>query len=524
MEVGKEYLLAWGWYPLMGVLGGGVMTAVAYWEPAPAVAFNFSLATGACASILVGLFAHYWWNRRFLEPTESGVIVTDRSGRLELSDSDITDLGIAIEMTYSRGAPSQYRRYGQFTAETPAGSRVISYNYYFPRGGADWLAPWFKRLQNRLVDVAQTKLANGQELAGDGWALSHTALTVSGEDYPVDDLTSVQLMDGKLCVWAADAEPVLQIPASGTNAAILHNILDERLAGRVSSPRSGDLGRLLFERGANGNPPNDKRNYSQVIGVGIGVTVVLLLILAAAFGHPQKSFLPVFIGLIVSMAAAIGIWILVSPPPLTDRYQFYELGVRARVNGNTRTLLWTDCVSYAHAVTRQFLNGVFVGNEVSLVFVPANSSEPIIYATPQDGGDEALDQLRGLLAPVIAGRMLKKLAAGENVAWLPGAEFTPGGLLVRPDGALLRLINFAERLRGSTVHTALDLSAAGKLGRKEGVVIPYSDIRCTIEDGTFAIHIPEETKPLIKESTAAPNFYPGLHLLDALMNLEEPAR
>jgi hypothetical protein len=91
---------------------------------------------------------------------------------------------------------------------------------------------------------------------------------------------------------------------------------------------------------------------------------------------------------------------------------------------------------------------------------------------------------------MIAVRMAQRLAAQEVVAWTPSLRFLPEGIEYRPTGFL---------------------------GRKEPVVIPYPDIaNWTVDQGAFCLWVKDRKKPVVREDTSRPNFFPGFYLLLSL--------
>jgi hypothetical protein len=69
----------------------------------------------------------------------------------------------------------------------------------------------------------------------------------------------------------------------------------------------------------------------------------------------------------------------------------------------------------------------------------------------------------------------------------------------------------------------LEYRAAGFLGRKAPVVIPYSQISgYDLHQGMLWLWVAGRKKPAVKESTALPNFFPGYFFLMTLRRTASP--
>ena len=153
-----------------------------------------------------------------------------------------------------------------------------------------------------------------------------------------------------------------------------------------------------------------------------------------------------------------------------------------------RTLRYSDVAAFTYAATRHFVNGSYTGTQFNLRFDPAPGSgtRSIVYNATLPHADQELDNLRDQIAAMIAVRMKQQLAKGHSVAWTPNLCFLTDGLEYAP---------------------------AGVFGRKDPIVVPYSDIASYhLEKGVFYVHVPGRKKAAIQEAVASANFFPGFFL------------
>jgi hypothetical protein len=108
------------------------------------------------------------------------------------------------------------------------------------------------------------------------------------------------------------------------------------------------------------------------------------------------------------------------------------------------------------------------------------------------GEDETLDTVRQQIAVTMAARWEAALDRGERVAWGTDATFTRDRLEHRP-----------PKLIGK--------SDARSSGYKDG-------LRVTIENGIFNLFIRDEPKSALRIGCATENFWPGMALLERMVN------
>ena len=156
-----------------------------------------------------------------------------------------------------------------------------------------------------------------------------------------------------------------------------------------------------------------------------------------------------------------------------------------------RTMRYRDIGEFTYGAVRMYYNGVYTGTTLTMKFVarPPAEREKISYSAQVQTGDEELDNLRDHIARVIAVRMDEELAAGRPAVWTPNLTFHPDGIEYR---------------------------AAGFIGRKEPVKIPYSEVtNFGLEQGVFHLWVAGKEKSVMQEQVSAPNFFPGYVLLSS---------
>ena len=64
----------------------------------------------------------------------------------------------------------------------------------------------------------------------------------------------------------------------------------------------------------------------------------------------------------------------------------------------------------------------------------------------------------------------------------------------------------------------------GFLGRKERQFLPYGDIAgFEVKEGVFHLFAAGQSKPIMREQTSQPNFYPGFFLLSSMFEQSDSA-
>src|SRR5262249_18491224 len=172
--------------------------------------------------------------------------------------------------------------------------------------------------------------------------------------------------------------------------------------------------------------------------------------------------------LCIFIALAIWSWFI--------RLRFHEFGVVQPGLWRTKVLLYSQIATMTCRGTNL------------LIFAPAYGSglPTVRYRSFASEVDEGLKALRDPVAWLIGYRWADELAKGP-VVWTLRLRFLPGGLEYRP----WQLFGLAP-----------------------AVTVPYHYTHYTLAGEFFHLHVQGGERPECKEALAAPNFYPGLALLD----------
>jgi len=401
-------------------------------------------------------------------------------------------MALVHKRSYDKGiAKSNKRRFIVWLGDDDPGEQRLVFTNQIPLNGRDPLQALIERISERLYGRAARDLQAGGSLQGEDWSLKGRELTVqregAEETCALQDLTAVDTVDHHLCIWRRGEDDAwVKIPLESANAFLLARWLKEQQIGGSAGnkePAAGNgLGRVIFERRAT-------RNVIlawDLVGIlALGVTVVLSII----FAEEKKS---IGAGLACG-AAGVAVSLLIGLVGLNFRrgaFRCHEWGVFKSGLLGERSLRYADVAAFTYGATRVFVNGAYTGTNFVLKFepAPASAASPIAYTASLPHADQELENLRDHIARVIATRMLQRLRAGEPVRWTAQLRFLP--------------------------DEGIEYQASGLLGRKALVVIPNNEIATwNIEKGRFFMWAKGQKKPVIKESAASPNFFPGFFLV-----------
>jgi hypothetical protein len=439
-------------------------------------------------------------NRRWLSPTDTGFVLTDRRGDFEFTDEMVSDLATWAKTVYSNGLAKSRRRTGSFVITAGESAVTFAFEYTFPINRPDPLGAMIDRVFNKLVEKARADVLRGREIAGDGWALDKTELAfVRGREdvhLPVREVSAVDLTEGKVCVWRkGEAEAVLRIPAGTPNALVMGRVLqDLKPPGDTEGEPADGLGRIIFER-------NQSIKGAGRIAAGCGILVLFLLgtLIAVAGIAGGGGMIAFWVGLALvlgGIAGAVAVW-----NRRVKVFRCHAYGVARTTPKGVTKLLYKDIGSFTYSGVRQYVNGGYAGTTVNLRFEPLDEGrgEPLVYSATIKNSDDALDNLREFISRVVAGHMLRRLQAGQAVRWTKSLTFLPDGLSVGKGG-------WAK-------------------GRGGAGVIPYNRLRnFDITDGVFRLATGTGTEWVVEEPVSQPNFFPGFTLLMLILYPPQEAR
>jgi hypothetical protein len=470
---------------LVVLVGAGIAAA----EGHGAAALALALLAGVCA------LAGVWGRRRrvrlrrWVQDMGAGFVIRDSSGERRVQDDGVLSMAIIHKENYVNGLlKSVTRRFVVWLAtEDPKPERFEMTNT-IAVGGADPLAGLISRLGDRLFQQAKNDLDAGRSVLGECWTLEDGVLSISHKDgmktCRVQEVAAVQSVDAHLCIWQRDEEiPFAKVPTKTANAYLLMRLLDEQLTNRPTGkapPHEDHLGRIIFER----KPA--KSSLVSLVVLSVAFFIAALVFAACAIMQLNLAFLAL---------ACLGAGVACSLGVLHCRraaFRCHQYGVSLSGIRRTRVLRYADLEAFSYSAIRHFHHGAYTGTSLGLSFEPAaeRKAERIRYNVTLRNADTELDNLRDQVSQMMAARMAQRLAAKQPADWTRRLRFLPEGIEYRPPGFF---------------------------SRKEPVLVRYADIRhYTLEKGTFFLWVGDHKKPLVREATAARNFFPGYYLLTSM--------
>lgn len=452
-----------------------------------AAAFWVLLAAGVAgfSSVMSALLIAR--SRFQIEILPEGFLLRDAKGEREFADSHLICAGLAYRPNYSNGVLKSSTRIFDLWAEAEAGPEQIKLSSRLPVGAVDPLDAFIKRVHAHLYERAIATLVAGETFDGEGWTLHNTELIVHSGRHPrsarIAELAAVDVFDDCLCVWQHGLdEPVLRIPVSSANTRVLQRLLAERIATRSSEPVAGDrLGRILFER------KPDRSTFAMVWFLPVVAGIIVFAMICLALIGAGKN---VLIGLPICFVLLL-VWLVVVSQAV--EFRVCEHGVRRKWLFRVQQMRYDDVDSFTYSAVRQYVKGTYAGTHFSLTFASLDGGKwkKLTYSKTLRNADSELDHLRDHVSALIGNRLLEQFAASHAVTWTDCLRFLPEGLEYR---------------------------AAGILGRKAPVLIPYSQIYGYDADfGVFSLWVQGKKKPVAKENVNKPNFFPGYHVLARLL-------
>lgn len=508
IPVGTHYRVWWFWLPIL--FGCLALLAAAVLLPIFRAAGIASVG-GAMTCLLVAGFSGLLIERgrRWVELSETGFRLSDRNVQVVIHDDQVTDLALHRQPHHGAGKLLAETRHLMLWIETEAGPQRLKLTSRMAPGAADALQPLINRLCRRLADIATRELAARETVAGDGWALDATQLFIATKrertTLPLEDLTAVETIGDEIRLWQRDnPHTVARLPLSGRNGWLLYRLLSRRLSdaqtpgaisgpggdgsgpGDAPDPAAGDslLGRILFERSAGSGA-------TVVFGV-MGLILVLVGALSLWVGITGKD--PV-------MAAAGGMLLLLSGLCFAGgirvrrvRLRCHERGLQRTTMTSEKSLRFDEVDVFSFECRRNQSQGRYTGTTYTLVFADRSREQGrgIFYSTTVRNTDEELDDLRDRIAQIIARRMAQTFAAHQSVQWTPEIWFREDSL---------------EYIRRKRLFVPAKVA-----------VIPYDTITdFELRDGLFYVWTCYQDRAVLTVNSGAPNFYPGLILLEGLV-------
>lgn len=509
IPVGTHYRVWWFWLPLL--FGCLALLSAAILLPIMKPAIGMVAVGISAACLLMALVAGIVIERgrRWVELGEDSFRLSDHNVSAEIHDAQVQDLATSRQLHHGAGKLLAETRNLIVWINTESGVQLIKLKSRIAPGAVDPLEPLIVRLCQRLESDARRQLASRESIDGDGWALDATQLHVDSRrqqrSIPLEDISAVETIGREIRIWQRDNPyAVATIPNSGRNGWLLERLLPQHISDRanqqreltnrvegvaherVSQPGSphASLGRVLFER----RPGSAPILVFAVMGLLLGAIGTISLWVAVPARDPIMSAVAGILVLLCALCIAGGLRMR------RVCFRCFEHGLE-RVTMTTGKLLPFDDIDvFSYETRRNQSHGRYTGTTYTLVCADRSREQGrgIFFSTTVRNQDEELDDLRERLSQIIARRMAQSFATHRSVQWTPEIWF-------RSD-----VLEYQRRRR---------LFAPGKT-----TVVPYDTITdFEVRDGLLHIWTSYQDRAILSVNAGAPNFYPGLILLEGLV-------
>jgi hypothetical protein len=493
MPIGSHYRTWRFWGPLMlGLLAGGGALATLRRRPRLAarlglVSLGFLLTAG-----LAGWFIAR--RRRWVEILPESFRILSGDTVREIGDERVRALAVHRVPHHSNGRLISETRTVRLWLDNESGPEQLTLSNRLTVGAYDPLIPLIDRLSDRLTSAALVALRGQESVCGDNWQLTrdHLAVATNGQQLriPLSEIAVAERIGPVIRVWReGDPKPCASIPESGKNAWLLGRLLDGHRKGDLADPEAGGpssfgLGRVLFERAP-------RASSAWLVGTVGGVLVVL----AGLMGWSAVRAADPAAGAVSLMFAVLGgAALFASRRVRQSRFRCYERGVE-RTTLTGRQVLHHDAIDvFSFESRRNHSHARYTGTTYTLVFADRSREQGrgLFYSTTVQHVDHELEDLRDRVAAVIARRMAQTYARVGSFQWT--------------DELWLQ-------------EESLDRSRGPRWFRpRQTISVPYEAItQFEIRDGRFYVWTNYQERAVISARTAAPNFFPGLIVLQGLL-------
>lgn len=399
-----------------------------------------------------------------------GFAIMERGDEHTFSDNDVLAISLWDKKVFHNGKAAGIQRDVRYWV--PDRDKPIVMNYRIKEDNPDLVADLHNRLLDRLEHRATEAIDRGEHAAGEGWAISKTALaTGTSQDslIPFEQLQAVDVYGDHVCVWrVGDEHASIKIPIKSRNSYLLI-----RMLGKLIPERDGDaaptegLGRILFERATR----------FRAVGWVLAVIFTLLSLLLFSV-HPVLGLL--------APVGVIALFVLIYFYCEKTAFRCHEFGVYQSGMTGEQRLRYEDVQSFTYSATRMYYNGAYTGTQTQMSFEPkpGSGAPKISYSANIQNADDDLDVLHKHVSAVIGANMLSEIAEGRSIPWTPSITFHNEFLEFTPT------------------------SFFG--GKKTAVQVPWNQIsNFDIQEGTFHIWQAGQQKSVIQEPVSAANFFPG---------------
>lgn len=136
-----------------------------------------------------------------------------------------------------------------------SGKATLRFGHEAFDGRPDPVTPALRDLLQRLTDVCEQRLRDGEALSGPGWSLTADGFRpgFGAAFVPLSAISRTEIVQGQVRAWKqGEDRPFFAAPAGSPNAHLLLELLARRLAGfgllsfEPALPEASPLGRFLF--------------------------------------------------------------------------------------------------------------------------------------------------------------------------------------------------------------------------------------------------------------------------------------
>lgn len=496
IPVGTHYRVWWFWVPV--ILGGlGLLSFLVLLPVSRMLASLAGAASIACFAWATISGVVIVRGRRWLQYDGHRIRVIDLTGTIDFVPEDVTDLTIIHTQHHAAGQLVAKSRDLHVEIETPLGRQTVHLTNRMHPGGVDPLDELIERLCDRLTEQAKERLTRQEQVTGEDWYLDKEQLTVSAVRretvVPLASISAVETIGQEFRIWTAgNPRAVVRLPLDTRNAWLLPRLLgphskehDPTNVSDDQTPLQTPLGRILFERTSG--------PFAMIVFLVIGM--VFATISAVTLSASIAAAEPVGIVLGVLLAIVSLICLIGAVRVRRTRFCCHEHGLERVTITATQQLPFASIDVFSYESRRNRSQGRYTGTTYTLVFADRSREQGrgIFFSTTVRNTDEELEHLRERVSQVIAHRMARTFARSRRVQWTPELWFCDD------------VLEFTRPRR---------LLTSPKLA-----VVPYDAITdFEIRDGLFHIWTTYQERAVITVKTSSANFYPGLIVLESLMN------
>ncbi|MEX0792049.1 MAG: hypothetical protein WD045_02865, partial [Pirellulaceae bacterium] len=408
----------------------------------------------------------------------TGFTLYEPTGEATIADTDVVAISLWDKSIYSNGEYKGMLRNVRLWVRNR--DEPVQMTYRITTKSPEQVTELLQRHLDRLLEEGSERLARGEEVQGEGWALKQGGLKVDNATLvPIEQIAALDILKDEVCIWRINEEvAAIRFPIASRNSHLLVHLLSKQLPeNRDESLIGGEgLGRVMFEK---------------PLGLKTKGWIILLVISVVMF--------PVigFFSLLGAVAASAGLAGLSTLFWWLDRERCFRVcynGTFLHGRLGEKQLRYDELESFTYSVTRNYYNGAYTGTTLNLVFVPLPTVDgtKITFNHTFKNEDTDFDNLRDHVSGIMAVRMGKELEETGRVPWTKDVAFCTEGLEYRPSGWL------------------------GK--KQETLLLPWGQIaNFNFQDGVFHIWEVGKDKSVIHEMTSAANLFPGFLLLIGLI-------